>query len=1028
MSAHAQRLKLRLFIEGVEVPCIAAQVEARPNSPLVATIQIPPLAEGTRLHPRSLVHLFFLDFYASGTANVATSGSTPLEENQPPTTFQQELEANGFDLDKVEGDFKRQHYKLLFVGELVGFSWTKNPSNRSLVLQCLDPSNYWDYAYQWNNTDIFGPGVKALFSGGSTNLFTDFLTDEGSEILALLRRGSRTYPKLKGLLSGIVSVLEGIGGTYYTPKAIGGQNVFFSLAELRLHVTQMITAYEKDPTSFNLMNANGYDGLFGRTLGNLGAQVSFRQAINALQGMIFHETFAQPCPLYTPGTYGSVSGRAVYNLGDVQGSATIIEYAKGLIRGQDYALEQLKDFASGNATAEDGSSGKQLNTVFGTGMQTGAGVCTKAIQEITSLRTKEFEKLKSPFTTGRTLLLQARAELQKNWDGGLPMPAKVFNKVSDLVSQAKRQFQRVVDAQIPFNEQTDALPARLNQQIFRPDVWFSAPPRCNVLFPDQYTSLNYTRAFLAEPTRFLLKTNDEFFGEDELFDNFFFAPKAPLANSKKQDPTLSKLLSNGVMDHELFTGILPVFEKMGELNIFAAQSGIEKGKQLKVGLAQRSTNFLYFKHRFSARQMQIQCRFNPYIACGFPGLILDRYVDIATLARHNELLAQIGQSTRQTRNLLGTHFLGNFTEITHSLSQQGATTSINVGYARQYEESVEFLGSIEKDQVVQQRIEGNAIRETTVACLNPPPVGSIGPNYGVVTLAIDVTNAFIDKNNTEAPWEFKLFRGPRRKPGDKNIEVPVGITKPAKDYGEKIVALVGSETLPVTFRAFKVAEEVPRYKQTVVDTPAEEYIRPGWYGPIWKPENIGQVYDAFFRTGAITDPTNITDPQGANRSSLADQAAFDEENNTLGNREVTLNEDTLNSLVSQLDPKSSIQQAVDFLVLTYSYIKQAEGVNVDDFIKAYTWRPIASMIDMFGTNDLTLSEDGSRVLSGFEGFHSRAFGQYENLFGLVTSDIENVLGANRDEITAQRLDTRKRKQDMVLDYVAALQLSKAILG
>src|SRR5690606_13148699 len=76
-------------------------------------------------------------------------------------------------------DANNNKYKLLFAGELMGFQWTKNAVNRSVVLQCSDFSNYWDYAYQFNNTDIFGPGIKAMFTGGSTNLFTDFLSSPG---------------------------------------------------------------------------------------------------------------------------------------------------------------------------------------------------------------------------------------------------------------------------------------------------------------------------------------------------------------------------------------------------------------------------------------------------------------------------------------------------------------------------------------------------------------------------------------------------------------------------------------------------------------------------------------------------------------------------------------------------------------------------------------------------------------------------------------------------------------------------------
>jgi hypothetical protein len=269
--------------------------------------------------------------------------------------------------------------------------------------------------------------------------------------------------------------------------------------------------------------------------------------------------------------------------------------------------------------------------------------------------------------------------------------------------------------------------------------------------------------------------------------------------------------------------------------------------------------------------------------------------------------------------------------------------------------------------------------------------------------------------------------GPRQQPTSSPIKVPVGITQSALAYGVDVAKWIGNDNELVTFKAIEVFEEVPRYRTQKVETPAEEYIRPGWYGPIWKPENIGQVYNQFFSTGAITDPITINDPGG---SSLGGQDIGTDANNAdpQANDPFWGSDDPNNPAVVKLDPQVSIAQAVEFLVLTYSYIKQAEGVNIDEFVQAYTWRPIATIVDMFGTHDLTLSADGSKVLAGYEGFHSRAFGQYADLFGLVTSDIENILGIKRSDTSAQKADTRKRKQDAVLDYLSALQLSRAIIG
>jgi hypothetical protein len=613
-----QRLKLRLFLEGIEVPIIAATVQTAPNSPVVASIQIPPLAEGTRLMPLTLVHLFFLDFNEvdSPLLRDADAAVASIESGGVnPTLFERSsLRARNkdgtFDQATIEGvgvpDLKNERYKLLFCGEIVGFSWTKNPLQRSIVLQCQDLSHYWDQAYQFDNTDIFGPGIKALFAGGSTNLFTDFMDEPGSVIARIIQTPSTQYPGLKGLLGGIVHLLEAIGGSYYYNKTYSGQNIFFSIAELRLHITQMITAYENDPTCSRLMNAGGYDGLFGRILGGLGSQVSIRQAINALMPVIFHETYGQPCPMYVPGTGGTVGGSVRKKVRDDPSNSFIATTADGLVA----SINQIAaDLLSGSATPAPGVIPLISKSDLLTRVNAARKLCTTTS---TQIRAKNIASAQSLYGSAQSSLGIAASKLS-NWRPGAP--SSITDAITKALNDAASQLNRAADLEVNTTPKKKAIPARLNQQIFKPDTWFTAPPRCNVLFPEHCTTVTYERMFLQEPTRLLLKTNDSFFGEDELFDQFYFAPKALGVKSKSND--LQAILANDLLDHELFTGILPIFEKMGELNIFAARSGTVQGKTPKVGLAQRSTNFLYFKHRFSARHLTVSGRFNPYVACGF---------------------------------------------------------------------------------------------------------------------------------------------------------------------------------------------------------------------------------------------------------------------------------------------------------------------------------------------------------------------------------------------------------------------------
>jgi hypothetical protein len=222
-----------------------------------------------------------------------------------------------------------------------------------------------------------------------------------------------------------------------------------------------------------------------------------------------------------------------------------------------------------------------------------------------------------------------------------------------------------------------------------------------------------------------------------------------------------------------------------------------------------------------------------------------------------------------------------------------------------------------------------------------------------------------------------------------------------------------------------VDEEVARYTREEVDLPAEEIIRPGWYGDVWTNSKIGQAYNTFFGIGSITDPQVAVE---ANLGSLSIQSESRSVAQDAANQAESADDPRRDlPLVADLDEGSTIQQAVDFLLLTYSYVRISSN-DVDQFVRSYTWRPIASLIDMFGTSDLKFDEKGERVLEGFEGFHSRAFGDFDNLFGLAGPDVQDILGVKRGSTAAMRADTRKRKLQAVQAYVSALLFSRGVLG
>lgn len=1068
--SFAQRIRIRLFLEGVEIPVIAASIAGAPNSPATCSIQIPPLVEGTRLLPRTLVHLFFQDSYETANPYVldsSTSGNTASPDGPDARDIDAQIVERYPELLTLSatacGDnrpkWSNRRYKLCFGGEVIGFQWTKTPLTRSLVLQCEDWSNYWDYAYQWSNTSIFGPGMKAVFSGGSTNLFTDFLSEKGSVLVSTVLRGKcNSFPKLQGLAAGLINLIESIGGSYYTPakdakgnaiRKFGGQNIFFSVAELRLHITQMVMSYENDPTSKRLLSRGGYDGLFGRAIGGLGEQVSMRQAITVISKIMFHETYPQPCPYYKQGTGTDASGTRRVKLKDDPNLSPFAEQARGYLETLTGVQTQLTKYKEDPLLATRSFQQAVRKSMTDVKLQL-TSVRKGLMSGVVQMRQVSAPPLLVSIYQMAAQALQLCISTAEQW-----RPANTASPINknfeEKLKEAKDQLKRVLNLTINTVNLAERDPPRLVQQILRPDIWFGAPPRCNVIFPDMYDQLTYQTMFLQEPTRFLLKTNDEFFGEDFLFDKFYFAPQA--GSVKKEQANMRDMLRNDVLDHELFTGILPVFEKMGEFNIFAARDNRgTQGQPMKVSFAQRSANFLYFKHRFNARQFQVSARFTPYVAVGFPGLILDRWVDQYTTDVIRSIRDQYLEADPENRNLLlpkyaaelmGTNFLANFVEVTHSISQEQlrGVTDIRCQYARQVEESIEFLGVTERVQTVQKRQEGDAIRGTMVAAVDAPKVGSLGPNRGVIKSVTNVTELYLrgaqssdaDPLALSAGRRLPVYYGGARRAGGTNlqdIQVPVGVPVSLDNVGPvywtRLLEFLGTDTTSVTFRAWSIEEEVPRYRLEDVDIPAEEVIRPGWYGDIWSPSQISDVYKAFFGIGAITETTAILDAKpGSGSANAAFKKAVAEAQTAEDMEDACASA----PVVTSLQEKASIQQAVEFLTLTYSYVKLA-GADADEFIRAYTWRPIASMLDIFGSEDLAYSEDGVEVISpgAVEGFHSRAFGPYDNVFGIVTPEIESIVGLKRGTAAAQRVDTRKRKLERVLKLVSTLNAGTARVG
>lgn len=190
----------------------------------------------------------------------------------------------------------------------------------------------------------------------------------------------------------------------------------------------------------------------------------------------------------------------------------------------------------------------------------------------------------------------------------------------------------------------------------------------------------------------------------------------------------------------------------------------------------------------------------------------------------------------------------------------------------------------------------------------------------------------------------------------------------------------------------------------------------------------------------------------------------------------------------------TLKDAVNRVVLLYAYAFKGD---VQEFIEAYIYRPVATMTNIFGSEDLKIEaveqwstklvrvvkhssqllarvaqkllatsliapgaaaqvpvrlaestvplddnylprvkyvkkqykETTYKVTAGTEGFHSRAFSDQDNLFGLVGPKVKKILGLTRqDEKLLAKLDTRSEKREAVRKYAAALLRSQGVLA
>lgn len=612
----AKRINIRLFVEGVEIPCASASVSASVGAPSSASLQVPYTDELHKLLPRSVVHLFFLD-------------------------------------DGV--------WRLLFAGELVAVAYTKSRNQRVSVLQCADFTTYWDAAKQYYaREDAIFPSETsriAAFSGSDVTSYLPIIESPGWDILRALRTSPRSMPGVKGLLGGIIHVLERVGGIYKGGEPFSGLNIFFSHAELRLRLSHMMWASDKDATSLRAFNSSHYRKLLKRVVQSSGGMASFRSIINGILSLVYHQYTPVIAPILRLGgdkksvKYGGTTGGIKKDLplwfrNILLERIRVIDHRSGLINSAMVGLSTDKELRS----TEERLSKISSSDVYD--IERADDHARVYINNVNSSIAPAQAKVGAAVgeidsdIIQRTMVAFDKEQSVARWPG--PEAGSYGKKTNKTYTTSKQYHDEILSPIVVGMRTARALYAdilglkkgkaggtrswvtqdRLMYTLFHPDLFWAAPPLCNVKFPEETTQLQFNKNYLKEPTRVRLTTKESWGGMDKFLDF------NPLGTTRKiyTAPNLldihgGKALadtrrgSRVILPHEVYTGIIPEFEAIPFLSIFTKDS---EEKEQKVHYLQRMANYVYYHKRMLSRSMTWSGVFSPFIVLGMPMVLLDR--------------------------------------------------------------------------------------------------------------------------------------------------------------------------------------------------------------------------------------------------------------------------------------------------------------------------------------------------------------------------------------------------------------------
>jgi len=626
-KVQGRQLGLRLFMEGVECDITAVKVSCGVNQAASAVVTIPAVDAAHQLEPRTLVHIFYFDSRWELGTDVAKSGGQISHGHQArhsdPAKAADAKNSGVAALLTDKNDWR--NWKLLFAGEVMGYSFRKMGGRREIILACQDFTSYWDNCrLYWGRkkSSVFNSYKTAIFSGATQLYRGKSKVDSSNDLNKLLQKKPSAAPSVPGLLGGIFSLLESATGVFSpdAKKQFRGCNDFLSQAEIRLKLTRQIGASEKDDTSLAFTNSKSFKRYLRKLSKSVGYTASFMQFTNMLMGKIYHVWNSQTAPAYIsdgamiwtevvvpanikykhssePGklwkaikaTYDLANSHAADGLARKTGEgATALSRDELLWDGDKVAVGKHKEFddlntKTGIMSPKAGGTDKVIpiekDPLRLKGEEIRQTLIEKAAGNKSVIRQANaiFDAYSAAAEArGRTAEMKAKQtgkgrpgydEKESRTAEGLQHTQDDYFFVRRKCEEALKALSRATRTPTKTIKTKVELRDRLFTTYFHPDLFMAPPPKCNVIFPDHVQTISFSRNWMSEISRLWLHGRTAS-GRNK--KDCYFSPNAQMLNgpgSKDCEDAVKKGASF-VMNHEKYTGIIPSIVGLGDGDIF----------------------------------------------------------------------------------------------------------------------------------------------------------------------------------------------------------------------------------------------------------------------------------------------------------------------------------------------------------------------------------------------------------------------------------------------------------------------------